>query len=76
MGCIYCNYDDICSLCDNETINLNPPGAEYNEEDDIWECICYDDPDPGYMCDSYESDYVCEGCGADLNIEECQCDDE
>lgn len=75
MGCIYIdNLEGICTLCDNETINLNPQGAEYNEDSGEWECVCEDDEDPGYMCESYESDWVCSECGADLNIEECDCD--
>lgn len=75
MGCIYSNHEGICSLCDNETPHLNPAGAEYNDEIEEYECVCEEDEDPGYMCDVYESNWICPECGADLNLENCQCDD-
>ena len=34
-------------------------------------CCVSGDPDPGYNCDTYESDNPCQECGADLNVEEC-----
>ena len=42
--------------------------------DDEGFCICSDDPDPNVLCDTYESDNVCSECGADLNIDECDCE--
>ena len=75
MGCIYESRGfgidaGACTLCDEDNPSICPPGAENGI------CICSDDPDPGYTCDSYESDDVCLGCGADLNVEECQCEEE
>ncbi len=73
MGCIYedrslQNAGD-CTLCDENDRDFGPPGQEGGI------CVCSDDPDPSDSCDSYESDYVCHECGADLNVVECTCDE-
>ena len=39
-------------------------------------CICSDDPHPAGTCENYESDNICSECGVDLNVEECECDDD
>jgi len=57
MGCIYSNYKGNCTLKDDENVTCD------------YEC----DPDPSYGCEYYESDYVCDECGVDLNVEECKC---
>ena len=61
MGCIYSHFEGKCTL----------------ELEDLEDGYCgYDcDPDPSYGCDCYESDYTCHDCGADLNVEECNCDE-
>ena len=74
MGCIYENNsfgEDAgrCTLCDESDFDSGPAGQENGI------CICTDDPDPSYTCDSYESDYTCSECGADLNLGDCECDD-
>ena len=66
MGCIYSNNgmgEDAgsCTLL--------------SEDDNIIYCDYEGDEDPGYSCESYESDYYCSDCGRDLNIEECECDE-
>jgi hypothetical protein len=75
MGCIYENngIDEDggrCTLCDEGDWENGPPGQENGF------CVCSDDPDPSFTCDSYESDNVCYDCGVDLNVEDCQCVDE
>ena len=60
MGCIYSDFEGKCQ-CD--------------VGDDDGYCCYEDDPDPFYGCEYYESDYVCTECGADLNVEECKCED-
>ena len=76
MGCIYENNGfgpeaGICTLCDEDDLTNGPEGSENGV------CVCSDDPDPSYSCDSYESDYVCRDCGADLNVFfECECERE
>jgi len=72
MGCIYepngfHSESGKCTLWEEGGIDLQGCG-----EDGI--CVVSDDPDPGYSCDCYESDYYCSECGVDLNIEECGCD--
>lgn len=76
MGCIYESngFDTECGLCtlwESEGKGLDIAGVDENGI-----CVVSDDPDPSYSCDCYESDYSCSECGADLNIEECDCEDE
>jgi len=68
MGCIYNGYHGDCSLWDEQ--------IEMNGCDSYGICICSEDPDPGVLCEAYESDWICGGCDADLNIEDCECDGE
>ena len=75
MGCIYENngFDEDagrCTLCDENDPDNGPEGSENGF------CVCSDDPDPSDTCQSYESDYVCHECGVDLNVAECECEDE
>lgn len=72
MGCIYNTFDGICQLWDEDNIEQSPPGCDKKDG----ACWCDEDPHPHNSCDSYESDSVCHECGADLNIEECTCEDE
>ena len=73
MGCIYedrsLDSAGACTLCDEDDLTNGPEGSENGI------CVCSDDPDPSYSCDSYESDYVCPDCGVDLNVDECECED-
>ena len=73
MGCLYSSnsMDEDAGSCTmwDDTIEMN--GC-----DDEGFCVCSDDPDPSYLCDTYESDYTCLECGCDLNVDECQCEDE
>lgn len=63
MGCIYnVHFSDFTGKCTLELKHL---------DDGI--CIYEDDPNPGDSCEWYESDYTCPECGADLNIEDCEC---
>lgn len=66
MGCIYENFDGECTLWDDSVESLGCDEKGY--------CICSDDPDPSIMCGNYESDWSCSECGADLNMEECDCE--
>jgi hypothetical protein len=70
MGCIYRDNEEICSLYE-EGHTGSPNGCDGDGG-----CWAADDPDPNVGCDQYESDWTCNGCGADLNIEECTCEDE
>jgi|WetSurMetagenome_2_1015567.scaffolds.fasta_scaffold1917859_1 hypothetical protein len=74
MGCIYKNNGfgsdaEVCSLCDDDDLTNGPEGSENGI------CVCSDDPDPSDSCQSYESDYVCNECGVDLNVAECECEE-
>ena len=71
MGCIYQNREGECTLASDTYGNL----TEEMEGSDDGYCVCSDDPSPSDTCGSYESDYTCRECGADLNIEECGCDE-
>lgn len=70
MGCIYENFEGECGMFDGDN-SIDNLGCD---EEGL--CICSEDPDPGYTCESYESDWCCNECGADLNIEECSCEEE
>ena len=59
MGCIYSDSNEKCTI-------------DYEELEDEY-CVFEDDPDPSVCCSSYESDWVCNGCKLDLNVEECEC---
>jgi len=48
MGCIYNGFDGKCQMFD--------PNFENHGCDENGTCICEDDPDPSYLCGSYESD--------------------
>lgn len=75
MGCIYENNSfgeedsGKCTLWDDGD------GMECGV-DENGVCCCSDDPDPADSCSCYESDYTCMECGADLNVEDCGCEDE
>ena len=76
MGCLY-NLDwdtDMCQMVDRDE-NDKPIGNMPGGCDEKGYCICDSDEDPNYMCESYETDNPCYECGADLNIEECECED-
>lgn len=69
MGCIHEDrMDGKCSLCDSIVGML---GCDENGH-----CVVSEDPDPGYSCESYESDWECPECGMDLNVEECECEED
>jgi hypothetical protein len=76
MGCIYENnsFGDEdggkCNFFDDEGDGID---AGYDEKG---YCCCSDDPDPADSCSCYESDYTCYDCGADLNIGECDCEED
>ena len=72
MGCIYEDngFDEGCGSC-----SLWEEEIEMNGCDKKGICVCSDDPDPSFMCEYYESDYQCFECGADLNNEECACEE-
>lgn len=76
MGCIYenngmgsdgglCYFHEVDG-CVDDTLGMDEKGF----------CCVSDDPDPSYGCANYESDYTCMECGADLNVEDCGCEDE
>lgn len=50
MGCIYCDFHGKCSMHDPEYA-IDGLGC-----DDDGNCNCESDPDPGYSCDTYETD--------------------
>ena len=50
MGCIYSNFEGECSMWDKDH-PIDNMGC-----DDEGFCICGDDPDPSYTCETYESD--------------------
>ena len=63
MGCIYTDNDGVCTI---------------DHDDEMMEdgyCCFDDDPDPSDSCESYESDNMCRDCYADLNVEDCTCED-
>lgn len=75
MGCI---YEDRCEgLC----MLATDMDGEFDKEqaqqgcDDEGVCVVSDDPDPSQNCDAYESDWCCDFCGVDLNVDECECED-
>lgn len=75
MGCIYnSNGIDagVCSLWEEDG------GFEIQGvfDDPKGYCGADEDPDPSSSCDSYESDWTCSICDADLNVEDCGCEDE
>ena len=69
MGCIYSDFEGECSLYEQGHPN-NPEGCV-----DDSTCCAEDDPLPGDTCGAYESDWLCSECDADLNINECECED-
>jgi hypothetical protein len=48
MGCIYNQWEGKCQMWDED---IESPGC-----DEEGHCICCDDEDPSYLCESYESD--------------------
>ena len=56
MGCIYNDREGKCQSWDEE----QDKGTTFENCDGGWningECVCEDDPDPGYSCAYYESD--------------------
>ena len=70
MGCIY-SHDGICEFYDKSEIAGKPMGCDKNGN-----CVVEDDPIPSNNCESYESDWSCSYCGADMNSDEaCTCED-
>jgi len=67
MGCIYESHSEGCTLYCKDIENICWGNDGF--------CVCSDDPDPADSCEDYQSDYQCHGCGADMNIEDCTCDD-
>jgi hypothetical protein len=74
MGCIYSNFDGECQNYDEEVKDETLGCVGYGDEDGF--CAVEDDPDPNYGCSCYESDSTCSECGADLNTDECSCEEE
>lgn len=72
MGCIYEDNEGKCSLALDGDGELE----QDMQGSDNGDCVVSDDPDPSISCDSYESDWTCLECGADLNAEECSCNEE
>lgn len=72
MGCIYEDQmEGTCTMFDEKNPDLRPQGCDKKGE-----CCTSEDPDPNVGCDFYESDWTCFDCGVDLNIDECECEDE
>ena len=69
MGCIYEDWEGNCQMFEDGHRN-GPMGCDKEGK-----CNASGDPDPNVSCDTYESDSVCPDCEADLNIEDCTCDD-
>ncbi len=65
MGCnLQDNSDGRCTIAED--------GIEVEgQEDGI--CVCSTDEDPGVVCSGYEPDWVCDSCGVDLNVVDCEC---
>ena len=47
MGCIFLDDDGTCSVFS--------PDIENSGCDEDGKCLCYDDPDPSYLCEEYIS---------------------
>lgn len=76
MGCLYEDrMEGYCTLCMDDD---GEPDFEQLQQgcDEGGVCVVSDDPDPSENCDKYESDYTCNECGQDLNVNDCTCDDE
>ena len=52
MGCIYSDFHGHCRMWEEDEENVDCMGFDY----DTGTCICEEDPDPAYSCESYESD--------------------
>lgn len=66
MGCQQNSFDGKCQVWDEGVEN---PGCDENGN-----CVCDCDPDPSYLCGDYQSDWECDTCGQDMNVEECECE--
>lgn len=76
MGCIYMDNDGLCTLSvDDEGVPLETLQLQGGAGEEGC-CEVYDDPQPGDNCESYESDWFCNDCDVDLNIDDCQCEQE
>ena len=74
MGCIYEDRcDGLCMLSLNDDGEFDKESEQQGSENGI--CVVSEDPQPSDNCDAYESDYQCNECGADLNIEDCECEE-
>ncbi len=73
MGCIFKDLEGKCSLA-MDTLGNYEENSDI-EGCDIEGCSVDSDPCPLDSCSNYESDYTCYECGADLNIEECTCEE-
>lgn len=75
MACLYADKcDGVCSMATNNDGEYDPEQKQ-GGCDDKGVCVVGDDPEPSRNCENYESDWSCYECGADLNNEECECDD-
>lgn len=76
MGCIYEDRcDGLCSLATNNDGEFDAECAQQGCDEEGM-CVVSDDPDPSHSCDAYESDWSCVDCGVDLNVEDCECEED
>ena len=76
MPCMYANNcDGLCTMATNHEGEYDPQHKQ-GGCDDEGNCIVGDDPDPSHSCETYESDWSCYDCGVDLNVGECECEEE
>ena len=50
MSCIYCDFDGICQICDQDSLVDNCGCI-----DEHGYCLVQDDEDPSLTCENYES---------------------
>ena len=76
MGCIYEDRSDgTCTLATDSEGEFDKAQAQQGC-DDCGNCCVTDDPDPSVSCDAYESDWQCYECGVDLNVDDCECEED
>ena len=75
MGCLYEDSEGVCTLSLDDDGLVDKDNIQQGCGDDGI-CVVSCDPNPGYSCECYESDYSCPDCGMDLNVEECTCGEE
>lgn len=73
MGCIYesNSFNEDVGKCTLWEENVESRGC-----DECGICVVSEDPQPSDSCEDYESDWTCIECGVDLNVEDCECEDE